>query len=96
MQYPQGYQGAAAQPQNNGMGVAGFVCGLVGLLFSFIPFIGLISWPLVIIGVVLSGIGLNYANQGRADNKGMAIAGLVVSIIGLVICILWAVAIGSS
>jgi hypothetical protein len=96
MSYPQGYQGASAQPQNNGMGVAGFVCGLVGLVFSFIPLIGLISWPLVIIGIVLSGIGINYVNQGRADNKGLAIAGLVVSIVGLVICILWAVAIGSS
>lgn len=95
MQYPQGYQGVAAQPQSNGMGVAGFVCGLVGLVFSFIPFIGLLSWPLVIIGIVLSGIGINYANQGRADNKGLAIAGLVVSIVGLVICILWAVAISS-
>jgi hypothetical protein len=96
MSYPQGYQGASTQPQNNGMGVAGFVCGLVGLVFSFIPLIGLISWPLVIIGIVLSGIGINYVNQGRADNKGLAIAGLVVSIVGLVICILWAVAIGSS
>lgn len=96
MGYPQGNQGAATQPQNNGMGVAGFACGLVGLVFSFIPFIGLISWPLVIIGVVLSGIGVNYANQGRANNKGLAVAGLVVSLVGLAICILWAVAVGSA
>lgn len=95
MSYPQGAQPAyPAQPQN-GMGVAGFVCGLVGLLFSFIPLIGVIAWPLVIIGVVLSGVGMNYANQGKANNKGMATAGLVVSIIGLAISFIWVIAASS-
>jgi len=91
--YPQ--QGAQpaypAQPQN-GIGVAGFVCGLVGLVFSIIPILGILSWPLVIIGIVLSGVGMNYANQGRAHNKGLAIAGLCVSVVGLFICILWVAA----
>jgi hypothetical protein len=95
MQPQGGYQQPAvpAQPQN-GLGVAGFVCGLVGLIFSFIPIIGIIAWPLVILGVVMSGVGLSYANNGRANNKGMAIAGLCVSLVGLFICILWVAAIG--
>ena len=94
MQPHGGYQQPAipAQPQN-GIGVAGFVCGLIGLIFSFVPIIGIIAWPLVIIGVVLSGVGLSYANNGKANNKGMAVAGLVVSIIGLVICIVWVAAV---
>jgi hypothetical protein len=93
--YPQGgHQPVVpAQPQN-GLGVAGFVCGLIGLIFSFVPIIGIIAWPLVIIGVVLSGVGLSYASNGRANNKGMAVAGLVVSLIGLFVCILWVAAIG--
>jgi hypothetical protein len=86
----------AYQAQKNGMGTAGFVCGLIGLVFSFIPVIGIIAWPLVIIGIVLSAIGMNYANQGQATNRGLAVAGLVVSVIGLVMCILWVAAIGSS
>lgn len=85
-------QPAYQQAQNNGMGTSGFVCGLVGLVFSFIPIIGVVAWPLVIIGIALSAVGMNYANQGRASNKGLATAGLVVSIIGLVMCILWVAA----
>ena len=97
---PGGYPGpgyyqqqAPQQAQSNGMGTAGFVCGLIGLIFSFIPLIGVIAWPLVIIGIVLSAVGMNYANQGRASNKGLATAGLVVSVIGLAICIIWIAAV---
>jgi hypothetical protein len=84
---PYGY-GAAAQPQN-GLGVAGFVLGIVGLVFSFIPFVGVIAWPMVIIGLVLSGVGMSKAQKGQANNLGLAIAGLVTSAIGLLICIVW-------
>ena len=80
-----------AQP-SNGLGTAGFVLGLIGLLFSFIPVIGVVAWPLVILGIVFSAVGMSKASKGRATNKGLAIAGLVVSIVGLIICIVWAVA----
>jgi hypothetical protein len=75
---------------SNGLGTAGFVVGLIGLVFSFIPLIGVVAWPLVILGIVFSAVGIAKANKGRASNKGLAIAGLVVSVIGLAICILWA------
>jgi hypothetical protein len=78
------------QPPRNGLGTAGFVLGLVGLLFSFIPIIGIVAWPLVIVGLVLSIIGIARASSGKATNKGLAIAGAVLSVIGLVICILYA------
>jgi hypothetical protein len=81
--------GPVAQPQQNGLGVAGFVLGLVGLVFSFIPFIGIIAWPLVIVGAVLSGVGMSKAQKGQANNMGLAVAGLVTSIIGLIMCIGW-------
>lgn len=85
---PQPY---VAQP-SNGMGVTSLVLGIIGLLFSFVPVIGVIAWPLVILGIIFSAVGLNKAAKGRATNKGLAITGLVVSIIGLIICIVWAVA----
>jgi hypothetical protein len=93
MQPQGGYQPAIPSQPQNGLGVAGFVCGLIGLVFSIIPIIGIIAWPLVIIGIVLSGVGLSYVNNGRANNKGLAIAGLSVSIVGLFICILWVAAV---
>lgn len=81
---------------SNGLGTAGFVVGLIGLLFSFIPVVGVVAWPLVILGIIFSAIGLNKAVKGRATNKGLAIAGLTLSIIGLVICIVWAAALGNA
>ncbi|WP_198047278.1 DUF4190 domain-containing protein, partial [Kutzneria sp. 744] len=78
------------QPPRNGLGTAGFVLGLIGFLFSFIPFVGVIAWPLVIVGLVLSIIGIARAGSGKATNKGLAIAGAVLSVLGLLMCILYA------
>jgi hypothetical protein len=91
-QYP---YGAVQQPQN-GLGVAGFVLGIVGLVFSFIPIVGIIAWPMVILGVVLSGVGLSKAKRGEANNLGLAVAGLVTSAIGLILCIAWVAAAGAA
>ncbi|MFD7653875.1 MmpS family transport accessory protein [Actinosynnema sp. NPDC059797] len=77
-------------PPQNGLGTAGFVLGLVGLLFSFLPVIGVVAWPLVILGLVLGLVGWARADRGRATNKGLAIAGVALSAIGLVVCVLWA------
>jgi hypothetical protein len=83
-----------AQPAN-GMAVASMVLGIVGLVFSFIPVIGVIAWPLVILGIIFGGVGISKANQVPGSPKGMAIAGLTCSIVGLVICVIWAVAAAS-
>lgn len=86
---------APTQPRN-GLGVTGFVLGLIGLVFAFIPLIGVIAWPLVILGIIFSGIGFARTRSGKATNTGLSIAGLVVSVVGLVICILWTVAFGAA
>ncbi|MGH3761817.1 DUF4190 domain-containing protein [Actinophytocola sp.] len=88
---PQPQQAQPAQPAN-GMAIASMVLGIVGLVFSFVPIIGVIAWPLVILGVVFGGIALNQANRVPGSPTGMAIAGLTCSIIGLVICFIWAIA----
>lgn len=79
----------AAVPPRNGLGTAGFVVGLVGLVFSPIPFIGIIAWPLVILGLIFSAVGLARVKKGKATNKGLSITGIVVSALGLVVCIVW-------
>jgi hypothetical protein len=83
-----------AQPRN-GVGTAGFVLGLVGLLFSFIPIVGVVAWPLVILGLVLSLVGFARANKGIATNKGLAVAGAVLSVLGLIVCVLWTLFFGA-
>lgn len=80
----------------NGLGTAGFVLGLVGLIFAFIPIIGIIAWPLTILGLVFGIVGTLRANRGQASNKGLAITAVVLSAIGLVICVLWTAAFGKA
>lgn len=87
--------GQAAQPRN-GLGVAGFVLGLLAALFSLIPIIGVIAWPLAILGLIFGILGVLRARKGVATNKGLAIAGTVLSAIGLVICIAWVAIAGSA
>jgi len=89
---PQPQQAYPAQP-NNGLAVASLVLGIVGLVFSFVPIIGVIAWPLVILGIIFGGIGISKANEVPGTSKGMAVAGLTCSIVGLVVCIIWVAAV---
>jgi hypothetical protein len=95
-QYPAGPAYYPPRPPQNGFGTAAFVLGLLGLLFSFIPIIGVIAWPLVLLALVFAAVGLSRVRTGRANNKGMTIAGLVCAVLGLVICIVYAAAFGAA
>lgn len=68
---------------SNGIGTAGFVLALVTVFFSWLPFVGVLTW---ILGVVFSAIGL-----GRKP-RGLAVAGLIISLILPVLLILAVVA----
>ncbi|WP_181780893.1 sulfur globule family protein [Pseudonocardia pini] len=90
--YPQ----VAAPAPANGLGTAGFVLGLLALLFAWIPLVGVVGWPLSILGLLLAGLGLHRVVTGRADNRGLTIAGLTLSALALIVCIVWAVAFTSA
>jgi hypothetical protein len=79
----------------NGFGTASLVLGVIGLVFAFIPLIGMIAWPLVILGLVFGVLAVNRARTGAATNRGVAIAGTICSAVGLVVCILWLAAFGA-
>jgi uncharacterized protein DUF4352 len=92
-QYPPpgpGYYTPPPPPPQNGFGTAAFVLGLLGLLFSFIPLIGIIAWPLVLLALIFAAIGLSRVRAHRATNQGLTIAGLVCAVLGLGICIAYA------
>ena len=84
-------QGGYVQVQSNGMAVASLVLGILSILFVWIPFIGLVSWILAPVGLVLGLVALN-----KPAGKGMAIAGSICSGIGLLGCIGWVVLIGAA
>jgi predicted PurR-regulated permease PerM len=77
-----------------GLGIAGMVLGIVATVMSFIPCIGMGGIVLAVVGVILSAISLNQAGKAGAP-RGMAWAGLICSILAIVICILWVMVVGS-
>ena len=104
---PQGYPGngypgnypplgpqVVLRGDRNGLGTAALVLGVIAVIFSFIPLVGIIAWPIGITGVILGFVGLARVNRREATNRGVAIAGLITSGAALVICVLWLVGIG--
>src|SRR5258705_8300380 len=64
--YPYQTQLAPAPAPRNGLGTAGFVLGLIGLIFSPIPLIGVVAWPLVILGLIFVLLGFSHV---RGDGR---------------------------
>ena len=79
--YPYGAYSSGASSQDNGMGTAAMVLGLLGLV-CVLPLVG------SILGIVFGIIGLRRVDQGLANNRGMAQAGLVMGWIGVALFLL--------
>lgn len=92
---PTGYPLPPPTPKN-GLGTAGFVLGLLAALFAMIPIIGVIAWPLGILGLIFGLVGISRVSNGTATNKGLTIAGAVLSAVALVICMVWIAAFGTA
>ena len=73
--------------KKNGIGTAGFVLALIGLILCWVP---VLNWILWILGVVFSIIGV------FKKPKGLSIAGLVISFIGIIVILSVAAAILAS
>jgi hypothetical protein len=80
-QNPQGGQTIIINQQSfqkNGIGTAGFVLALLGLIFCWVP---VFNWILWILGLILSLVGV------FKTPKGLSIAGLCISFIGIILII---------
>ncbi len=64
--------------QSNGIGIAGFILSVLAIFVGWVPFLGWLVW---VLGLILSFIGVFKAP------KGFAIAGLIISLIGVVLFI---------
>ncbi len=71
-----------------GFGIASLILGIVALLIAFIPCIGLFALIPGIVAIVLATTGLSQANKANGA-KGINVAGLVVSILGTAIAVVW-------
>ncbi|MCC8111922.1 MAG: DUF4190 domain-containing protein [Ruminococcus sp.] len=73
--------------------VASMVLGIVAICLSCFWYIAI---PCAIVGLVLGGVALMKISNGTAGGKGMAIAGLVLSIVSIAVTIIVVVALGAT
>ncbi len=76
------------QQSSRGICIAGMVVGIVSIIFTFIG--GFLTWiglVAAIVGLVLSIIGMKKSKE-TGEPRGMAIAGLVTSIVALAIWVI--------
>lgn len=78
-----GAPGSQLEGQGNPLAIAGFVCSL--LMWIPITYTAPIFW---LMALTFSSIGLSRARRRGAPHKGLAIAGLCISLIGVVFVIL--------
>jgi hypothetical protein len=84
VQQPLVVQQVVQNPPGNGLAVAGFVLSLIAAIFSFIPFVNVVSWPAAILGLIFGAVGINKARKTPgAPGKGLAITAVVLACIGL-------------
>lgn len=78
------------QPPKKGAGlaIASMVLGIIALLLSWIPFINNLAAVLAVIGLGLGIPALLLARRGTHGGTGMAITGLVTSVLAIVVVIL--------
>ncbi len=74
------------EKKGNSMGTAGFVLAILAIVFSWVPVLDFILWFL---GALFSFIGV------FRKPKGLAIAGLVISFIGIIILVAFIGTIGA-
>jgi hypothetical protein len=89
-----GQPGYGAPAPKNGLGTAALVLGIVGLLLAFIPVIGLIGGLLGIVGVIVGFIGRGKVKRGEATNGGVAMTGVILSILAILVTIAYVVLAG--
>ncbi|WP_211116365.1 DUF4190 domain-containing protein [Glycomyces buryatensis] len=94
---PPAYGGYPMSMPQNGLGTAGMVLGIIGIVLFWCGWIGIV---LAILAVIFGGVGIARANKGEATNKGMAVSGVVLGVITLALTIgiriLWANFLGTS
>lgn len=75
------------EKKTNGIGTAGFVLALIAIFLGWIPVLGWIIW---LLGLIFSFAGV------FKQPKGLSIAGLVISLIGLILLLVVFASIGAA
>ncbi|NQD42411.1 DUF4190 domain-containing protein [Glutamicibacter halophytocola] len=73
--------GSAPLDPRNGFGVTALVLGIIAVIFSFIPLVGIVSFFVGGLAVIFGIIGLTRKNRA----KGLSVAGLILGAVGIII-----------
>ena len=81
----------APQPKMSGMAIASLILGIVSLCITWIPVVGMFGFLTAIAGAILGFLGLKQVNEQPQTytGKGVAVAGIVTSILALLVGLLW-------
>jgi hypothetical protein len=71
----------------NGIALAGMVCGIVAVITSWVPFVGVVGLIVAVVGLALS-IPALARSRPSGHRRGFAIAGIVTSSLGVLFGIL--------
>lgn len=71
-----------------GLGIAGFILGIISLIVALIPCIGMLALILSIPGIVLSAVALSQATKNNGP-KGLIMAALIISILSTLLAVTW-------
>lgn len=74
----------SGEPKSKGMSIAALVCGILGIVGYFTPVVQNFNFVLAILGIVFGAKAMKTAKENQ-ESTGMAVAGLVLGIIGTVI-----------
>jgi Domain of unknown function (DUF4190) len=79
-----GYAGYAPPPvgPKNGLGIAALIVAIIGLVFCWTVFGGII---LGVVAVIIGFLARGRVKRGEASNGGVAIAGIVLGIVAIIL-----------
>lgn len=67
-----------------GLSIAALVLGLIGLVFAWFGWFCYVALACAIAGIIFGGMGMNKSKAANGKASGLAVAGLVLGIIGTV------------
>lgn len=67
------------------MGIAGLILGIISLVLGWAPIISILALILAIVGLILSIVDTVKKNKSNNPNRGISIAGIIVSAIAFII-----------
>jgi hypothetical protein len=77
----------APQKKGAGLAVASMVLGIIALLLSWVPIVNNLAAVVAVVGLALGIPALLRARRGTHGGKGMAVTGLVTSLVAIVVVI---------